>query len=98
VPLRPSSSDLFNPATQEWAAAREDWDEKNKDWFKTLLSRLRDDHKIGELQIIWGNTGQVAGVAAYGRRRSRFDTEAGSILDATAAMLLRLDADRAQDG
>lgn len=51
-------------------------------------------HEATELRILWRAPGEVAGVVAYFKNRP-WETERGAILDATARILERLEADAA---
>jgi hypothetical protein len=86
--------DLYHVATRMWAAGRERWTPEDGERFEAMLDRLRDGHGATELRVLWGAPGEVAGVVAYFTNRP-WETERGSVLDATGRILERLDADPA---
>ena len=86
--------DLYHLATRIWAAGREHWTSENRELFDSMLERLQQTYDATELRILWEAPGEVAGVAAYFKNRP-WEPERGAILDATARILERLEADTA---
>jgi hypothetical protein len=84
--------DLYHVATRMWAAGRERWSPDDRERFESLLDRLRETHGATELRVLWGAPGEVAGVVAYFRDRP-WETERGSVLEASGRILERLEAE-----